>query len=390
MGAKTSKKKYHSLLADIDLYHGVLHCPDSWHFLSKKEKSFINKFAKEELLTESFNSLDLSEKFAEGSAYYGVQGKSDYNVHPTKEAFENILINKRVALQSKDYKFIWIRISNTKRNKSEYIEELFNYIESVVNPTAEYDVAVTCSCDFDLCENDVVVNIINFKEEEEEKYEVRRSIKNDSGPYTLQSELVEAFPKRVRSTKAQIKEPYFALSFKLIYSICRAIDRDSGDSCLSNRFNDLIKKAVYNICFYTPTGKHRLSEIEKMFVDYQGCCVAVYNDGKDEQLLTDPDNNRESRCLHLKKEDPLKLIVSTKKISEYLESNWRKYHELKRLSDIIDSIDGGRTSLSNENIDTFTDYNYIADRIDIDKILNEMGDILDNSSFILLDSRHFK
>lgn len=205
--------------------------------------------------------------------------------------------------------------------------------------------------------------------------------------YTTKSDLVQEFKKRIRSTKAQIMKPYFAVSFKLIYSICRSLDNSTGNNSMCNRFHQLVDKAIYRISFYTPSGKHRLPEIDKMLVDFQGCCVAIDKDGKDEVLLCAPDNNRESMPLHIDSEDPLQLIVSTKEIREYLWHNWGKYPSLKILSEKIDSIEGGRTDISNGNVDDIVAQHDLVNTIDIKKIFEEVSDILDNSSFILLDSK---
>lgn len=139
----------------------------------------------------------------------------------------------------------------------------------------------------------------------------------------LQSELRKEFMSRVRSTAFMSTQDGILVSFHFFSSIVSRFPEASG------RFAEVVDKAIGCIRFHTPGGSHILRDVDYMFIDPNGLCVAVLTDGRDFPLLSAPQS---SESYPLKVNSPLELTVSTQMLKRYYLKHKLKFPYLNELA----------------------------------------------------------
>ena len=141
-------------------------------------------------------------------------------------------------------------------------------------------------------------------------------------------DLRNAYMHRIRTTAFFNTDPSIIVSFKLLSNVVAYFDG------ASDIYSDIIEMATNNLSFFTEAGWFTLQEVEYMFIDEEGYCVAVLNNGNDLIMRTPPKDNK---SYPIRIDSPLKLKVSTGALKKYYLSHVNEFRFLNRFSLELDS-----------------------------------------------------
>lgn len=190
------------------------------------------------------------------------------------------------------------------------------------------------------------------------------------------NELRNKYSHRIRTTGFTKSRPSIVVSFKLFSNIVNSLEN------ASEHYAEVVEKALSGLSFLTLDGMHRIEEVDYMFVDDEGQCVAVLSNGDDLIVMNHSKNN----VLIPFTGDPLdNAIVSTKELKEYFIEHREDFPYLNSLAEEIDSMKIDHVSISNNT--PFAARMCLQNewiRRNIDYCINELDNLLDHASFVLI------
>ena len=181
------------------------------------------------------------------------------------------------------------------------------------------------------------------------------------------------FYKRVRSTAFSSTNPDVTVRFNLFSNI---VSR-SGIAGASPKYSEIVDKALDTISFNTVEGKHKLAEVDYMFIDDDNRCIAVLRNGTD-MFVLDPETDEPLVIDTI--ED---LTVSTSLMKKYCLAHIADFPYLNRWTGIID-FRFTRSQVS-KDVSGVADFCVKNDWI-LENLMNCLEDLkrlVDNSSFII-------
>ena len=141
-------------------------------------------------------------------------------------------------------------------------------------------------------------------------------------------ELRKAYMHRIRTTGFFNSDPAIIVSFKLLSNVVANFDG------ASDMYSDIIETTTNNLSFFTDAGWFTLQEVEYMFIDKDGYCVAVLKNGNDLIMRTPPKDNE---SYPIKIDSPLNLTVSTEALKKYYLSHFNEFRFLNRFTQELDN-----------------------------------------------------
>lgn len=141
-------------------------------------------------------------------------------------------------------------------------------------------------------------------------------------------ELRKAYMHRIRTTGFFNSDPAIIVSFKLLSNVVANFDG------VSDMYSDIIETTTNNLSFFTDAGWFTLQEVEYMFIDKDGYCVAVLKNGNDLIMRTPPKDNE---SYPIKIDSPLNLTVSIEALKKYYLSHFNEFRFLNRFAQELDN-----------------------------------------------------